>query len=141
MSATGLLGPGTLVRDALAYELLDATVTGANDGAHTAVLVSRPGRVAVFLETGSVTGSTPTLDVELQGADNSAFSEGVVSYGAFPQIGDEDNAEYVLEATVFKPYMRVVTAAGGSNPSFPVVITVRTQHDRRNEDRTAGATS
>jgi hypothetical protein len=137
MASTGLLGPGTLVRDAIAPELLDATITTSNDGAHSAVEVAHPGEVAIFAVTGTCSDDSATLDLEVQGSDSSSFSSGVVSYGRFAQIaGTEDGSTFVLEADVRKRYLRVVSVATGT-ASFPVVVTVRTKHDRRSDSRTA----
>lgn len=127
--------PGTLVRDSLAYTLINATVSA--DTTHTAVQVSKPGLVGVHvLVTGVVTGSsTPTLNIEVQGADDSAFTTNVVSHGRFKALvaADASSAfEHKLVVMSQKQYMRAVSVVSGTSPVFTTVqCKVRTPHDRR----------
>ncbi len=126
--------PGTLVRDALAPALhTGATLNAAGSTNGTAVEVSKPGDVRVFLVTSTVTGTTPTLDVELQGADDTAFTVNKVSYGRFAQLsgGSQSAVTRVLDMDVFKRYMRAVVTVGGTTP----VYTGTTIYVREGEDR------
>lgn len=102
--------PGTTVKDALEPELLDATINNeTTDG--TPVQVNFPGRVIVVAEVGAI-AATGALDVEVQGADNQAFDQGVVSYGHFDTITDADDSDVrVLAVHAWKPWMR----ASGTN--------------------------
>lgn len=132
--------PGTLLRDSLVPVLLNATATAT--GNDTGVLVSKPGLVTVVAQvTGAVTGTTPTLDLEIQGSNSSTFASGVVSYGKFPTMTATDASSattHVLTAQVYKLYMRTVRTAGGTTPSFGTVqVKVRAPHDRQTPTTTA----
>lgn len=124
--------PGTLVSDSLAAELLNTTVASAGTVNGTAVEVPYPAEVAVELATGTVTGTTVTFDVEIQGADDSGFTTNVVSYGRFATLTEaSDNVTRYLEARVYKRYMRARHITAGTTPSVPVVIKVREPHYQR----------
>lgn len=132
--------PGTLVRDSLAPVLLNATVTAT--GNDTGVEVDKPALVSIIAQvTGAVTGTTPTLDLEIQGSNVSGFGSGVVSYGKFPTMTATDASSattHVLTAQVYKKYMRTVRTAGGTTPSFGTVqVKVRLPHDRQTPTTTA----
>lgn len=112
--------PGTLVKDSLEPVLLNATAsTSGND---TAVEVDFPHDVqAVAVVTGTVTGTSPTLDIEIQGADDSGFTTNVVSYGRFKQLVAADASSattHVLQCRIYKKYVRTVRAVGGTSPVF-----------------------
>jgi hypothetical protein len=124
---------GTLVRDALAAELFDATVASDTTTTGTAVHVAHPHLVGIeAVVSGSGIGS---LDIEIQGADNSDFDEGVVSYGHFDAIADADTR--FLNAYVAKAYMRAVVVSTGTTTDADIVVTVREPHDRRTPSTTA----
>lgn len=123
--------PGSYATDALAPNLLTgATLNAAGTTNSTAVDLDRPGCVRFRLVTGTVTGTTPTLSVELQGCDSSNFSSTpVVSYGRFASVGDEDDETRYLSAEVHHQYLRAVVVAGGTSPSFAgSVLTVLPEH-------------
>src|SRR5690606_27595393 len=122
--AQSFLGPnpGTVVRDALAPKLFDGSVVSDTvDGDW--VEVNFPGCVAVVAEIGAA-DSSAALDVEVQGADDPDGPGGVVAYGRFAAIGeDDDNQVRVLVADVYKPYMRVTaTESGGGEVELTVWV-------------------
>lgn len=128
--------PGTLVQDALAYTLIDETVTASTTEA--GVDVQKPAEVSVELVTGAITGTGVTVDVEVEGSDLSDFSAGVVSYGRFAGITETNDSETrYLQARAYKQFMRVDVTVAGTSPSAPLTVKVRTPHDRRTPDRTA----
>jgi len=112
--------PGTLVSDANAANLFDgSTLNSAGSTNGTAVDLHWPREVQVRIETSAVTGTSPTLDVTIQGADDSGFSSGVVDICKFPQIGDEDDATKVIDGVfIDKQYVRAVVVVGGTSPVY-----------------------
>ena len=61
--------------------LAGTTLNAAGTTTGTIVQVDRPGRMSVALESGTVTGTTPTISVRIQGSDSATFASGVVEYG------------------------------------------------------------
>lgn len=113
-------GPGTLVSDYLATNLLTgATLNAAGTTNATAVAVYRPGDVAFVLTTGTVTGTSPTLSVTILGSDTSDFSDDVVTLATLTSTGaTEDNKEYIACGDVYKTYVKAVVTAGGTSPVY-----------------------
>lgn len=76
--------------------------------------------LAAHLETGAVSGTSPTLDVKLQdSADNSSFAD--VAGATFTQvITADDSQELALENlnTEIRRFVRLVATVGGGTPSF-----------------------
>ena len=108
--------PGTFVTDAEAPILLEdedvqnTTVTG------DWVEVDFPGNCVVVLELGAAAASS-NLRVEIEGSDDgdSISPSGVVSYGAFDSIGgDDDNEIRVMDAQIYKKYVRAVATESGN---------------------------
>jgi alpha-D-ribose 1-methylphosphonate 5-phosphate C-P lyase len=126
--------PGTVVRDALEANLLTgATLNAAGTTNGTAVEVLWPGDVQFYLTTATVTGSSPTMTVLIQGADDSGFTTNVVDIGAFDAVGDEDNAVKQLGSLfVDKRYVRARVALAGTSPVYTgSTVTMVPPHDRR----------
>lgn len=131
---------GTFAQDKLAIVLLDDDALDA-DVTGDAVESGKPAEVRIELVTGDVASTaSDTLDVEIQGADNEAFDEGVVSYGKFSTVtGTDDDVTRYLQARVYKPWIRAVATVvdDSSSASFPVTVTVRTPHDHRTTEDSA----
>ena|SRR5215207_4196491 len=129
--------PGTLVRDALAANLATgATLNAAGTTNGTAVEIAKPGSCRVFLVTSTVTGTSPTLDVTIQGADDSGFTTNVVTEGRFALLtgGSQSNVTRVLDTVIDKRYIRAVVLIAGTSPVYTgTTITVRERHDRKNQ--------
>lgn len=140
MPSTGLLGPGTLVRDSLAPTLQNGNITANTTGAATEV--NKPAEVRFEAKvTGTVTGTSPTLDIEVQASDSSSFASGVVSLGRFKQLVAADASSAVthyLQARCYKRYVRIVATVGGTTPVFNgVQVRAREAHDRLTDTATA----
>lgn len=127
--------PGTLVRDTLAPVLsAGVTLNAAGTTSGTVIEVDKPGDVRIFLVTGTVTGTTPTADVEIKAADDLAFSVNVVSLGRFGTLtgGSQSATTHIMDTRCDKAYMRATVILGGTTPVYTgTTITVRQGDDRR----------
>jgi hypothetical protein len=135
--------PGTLAQDAIAPNLAaGATLNSAGTTNGDIWESTFPHNVRFELDTATVTGTTPTLLVEIRGADNAAFNSGVVSFGAFPvtsgtAASQSDIVRY-FDTYVDKRYVRAVVTVGGTNPVYTgTTVTPRQPHDRRRRADTA----
>lgn len=113
--------PGTYVRDSLEIDLLTGATlnaTGSTSG-DIADLSAESTDVDFHLITGTVTGTTPTLDVLLEASPESDFSADVVSLGAFDTVEDEDNVTKVLRISrIPYRYVRATADLAGTSPDF-----------------------
>jgi hypothetical protein len=110
---------GTYVADALAPNLLTGATLGSaatSDGTVWEALW--PGKIRFELTTGTVSGTNPTLDIQLKGCEDSAFSGTVVSYGSFAQRDTTDNVTAWLDLDIQSKYLKAVVITGGTNPVF-----------------------
>lgn len=105
--------PGTVVRDALAPDLI-------TDGV---VELAWTGDVQFLLEGN---GSTSGYGVTVQGADNAAFDEGVVDICHF--VGAGADAVQSITTYVDKRYVQI---AGATGTAGVVTLTPVLPHDRR----------
>jgi hypothetical protein len=91
----------------------------------------------------TVTGTTPTLTLEIQGSDSSTFASGVVSYGRFAALptasaAAQQSLTRYLSVYHDKRYIRASLVTGGTNPVYTgLALTVVPEHDKRNKDTTA----
>lgn len=124
--------PGTVVRDALAPNLFSgSTLNSAGTTNGTAHEIGWSGLTQFYLQSATATGTSPTLDVELQGADDSGFTTNVVSLGRFAQVTTA-TAVRQLAVHVDKRYVRARVVVGGTTPSFASsTLTPVPRHDRR----------
>jgi hypothetical protein len=134
--------PGTLVRDALAPNILaGATLNAAGSTNGTIVEVVHPREVAFILETGTVTGTTPTLTLTIQGSDSATFASGVVTYGTIVLTGTtaaQSNTARQVQAYAALRYLRATVVLGGTTPVYTgSTLTPRMEHDRRTKATTA----
>jgi hypothetical protein len=107
--------PGTPAHDALAPTLLNGTISTTANG--SAVEVNRPGITRMRLVNTTISGTSPTLDVEVEASDVSDFSSGVVSLGKFDTVSSANQERY-LTVDVRKRYVRAAHTVGGTSPSF-----------------------
>ncbi len=123
--------PGTVVRDALAPNLVSgATLTSAGTTNGTPYEIGWVGDVQFELVPATVSGTSPTLDITIQAADDSAFTTNVVTIGRFSQANNTNVKQ--LNAYVGKRYVRAVVVVGGTTPSFAgTTLTPVPKHDRR----------
>lgn len=115
--------PGSLVRDSLSPQLFaGATLNAAGSTNGTAVQVDKPGDVMVEIVTGTVTGTTPTLLVTIQGADDSGFTTNVVNICEFPVTsgtGAAQSSKTKRQNTyIGKQFVRAAVTLGGTSPVY-----------------------
>lgn len=138
--------PGTLIRDALAVDLL-ADVDLADEGAAqngTAQDIQWPGEVQFLLDITSVTGTSPTLVVTIEGCETSDFStDPVVTLGTITAGDEADGTQLGFEAYVNSRYVRAVADVGGTTVVYTATLSAVTAHDRavRGASPTAAAVS
>jgi hypothetical protein len=130
--------PGTVVRDSLGPAggtrniITGATLNAAGTTNSTVVEVGWPGEVQFYLTTATVTGTSPTLRVLVQGADDSGFSVNAVDIASFDTVGDEDNVVKQLTTYVDKRYIRLSVTVGGTTPVYTgTTCEIVLPHDRR----------
>lgn len=110
---------GTYVADALAPNLLTGATLNAATATDGVVWEALwPGHIRLELTTGTVTGTNPTLDIEVKGCEDSAFSGTAVSYGKFAQHDTTDNVTAWLDLDIQSKYVKVTVTVGGTNPVF-----------------------
>lgn len=130
--------PGTLVTDsATATNLADpagtpgtAAVTVAANTTGTGFEVDRPGDVRFELVLASVSGTTPTFDVEIQGSETSNFAS-TISLGRFSRKTAAGTSW--LQARAYSKYVRAVVTVGGTSPSASVTCTIQERNYERQE--------
>lgn len=129
--------PGTLVKDNSQVLVSNQTLTTTTTGA--AVTTGRDNIVRVRLQvTGTVSGTSPTLSVEIQGSDTSDFTtDPLVHMGSFNTVtASLGTAERFLDVDNAKAFMRAVVTVGGTSPSFAgvTVDVVEKRYHRRPND-------
>jgi hypothetical protein len=132
--------PGTLVQDSLAPNLLaGSTLNAAGTTNGTIVQLDRPGEVAFVLTLGTVTGTSPTLDVTIQGSDVANFGSGVITYGQIETSGgSQSNAVRQISARAYHRFVRAVVVVGGTSPVYTgSTLVPRLPQDRRTRTVTA----
>jgi|SRR5579884_2837133 len=130
--------PGTLAQDnAVQTNLVDpgatpgtAAVSVATSTTGTGMEVDRPGDVRFELVLSSVTGTSPTFDVEIQGSETSTFGS-TISYGRFAR--KTTNGTWWLQARVYSKYVRAVATTGGTVTTASGVVTVQERNYERIE--------
>lgn len=112
---------GTFVADAGAFDLLaGATLNAAGTTNGTIRQVNDPCYVKFVLTTGTVTGTTPTLVVEIEGDQVADFSgTSTRSMFTFDTIGDNDNATFSSPPIFIDSlYIRARVTVAGTTPVF-----------------------
>lgn len=126
--------PGTVIRDANAVNLL-ADVDLEDEGAAqngTAWEALWPGWTQFVLDITSVTGSTPTLVIEIQGCETSDFStDPVVTLGTISAGDEADGTQLAFSTYVDAKYVRAVADVSGTTVVYTATLTAVPVHDRR----------
>lgn len=125
--------PGQIVTDAQAPKLFNAeAISSATTTTGDAVDVQYPKWVRLEAAVGTLGGTTPTLDIEVEESSTSDFSSDVVSLGRFEQLTTaNDNGSVWLNAYVNRRYLRAVAISGGTSPTATLTVTVHPPHQNR----------
>jgi len=126
--------PGSVVRDALATDLLDGLTLDDE------TFVLEPGtaweagwcrHTQFVLAIATVTGSSPTLDIDIQGCETSDFSTDAVVTLATISAGDEaDGTVLAVTADVNSKYVRAAVTITGTTVVYTATLTPVPAHDR-----------
>lgn len=77
------------------------------------------------LRLGVVTGTTPTMNLQIETADTAAGANTRV-IGRFAQVADNDNTQAKLELPrIDQRFVRAIYVITGTTPVFPVRLTLR----------------
>jgi hypothetical protein len=134
---------GTYVQDANAANLLaGATISAAGTTNGTIVQVDRPGDIFAVLETGTVTGTSPTITVVVQGSDVSDFSSGVVEYGTVRIVtgaaAAQSNVRKHIDIIAYKKFVRANVTLGGTSPVYTgSTVKLQQEHFFQTKDMSA----
>ncbi|MGA2332308.1 MAG: hypothetical protein ABSG75_11165 [Syntrophales bacterium] len=95
------------------------TATGNGSGVDT---LGYEGKLKITLDIGTVTGTTPTLDVKIQdSADNSTFAD-LSPAVAFAQQNAAGINHLGLDIRTVRRYVRAVATLGGTSPNFNFAV-------------------
>lgn len=121
------------LKNELTYtELLPpASQTVTLNGAGVDLQKVAPQTAAVELHVGTVTGTTPTLNVKIQdSADNSTFAD-LATPIAFAQIVAAQTPITVqVDTRLVRRYIRAVATIAGTSPVFPCSAVLIAQKER-----------
>lgn len=99
------------------------TATGSGSG----LQVGKGAKFDINLHADTISGTTPTLDVVIEGSDTGAFGGEEETVVAFPQL--DDSADPVEKQLAFESeheYIRASWTIGGSgSPTFVTTISLR----------------
>lgn len=104
-------------------------------------------RVTFQVNVGTVTGTSPTLDITLQESSDDGGSDAYanVTSGTITQITDSnDESIYLLEVNAAKRerYLRLDFNTGGTSPSYPISATAwlhRARHEAPSQLKTVAS--
>lgn len=104
--------------DVKIFEVLPAKQYNANTNGSAVDLQGYVGKgeLAFFLSVGSVSGTSPTLDVKIQQSDSSTSGFADIAGAAFAQASAIGTQEMRVIPT--KRYIRAVVTVGGTSPVF-----------------------
>lgn len=95
------------------YALLNAkTVAATTTGAAVALLYPGQSTIHVKVQSGDVSGTSPTLDIVIQ--ESADGSSGWATIMTIPQLTAADQV-YLMEVQKSKPYIRFVATLGGTS--------------------------
>ena len=76
----------------------------------------------IVADVGTVTGTTPTLDITVEESDSSGSGYSAITGAAFTQITATGTGAVEIHTKTNKRYIRAVGTIGGTTPSFPLAI-------------------
>lgn len=129
--------PGTLIRDALAPEIMGdgsgGTKAITTTGAETGVDAHWPDECVAVMTIGAVTGTSVDVEVRVESSSVSDFASNVRSHGTFNSVDEnDDNTTRRLPVVAPQRYIRANTVtAGGTSPSAALNVTLHYKDDLR----------
>jgi hypothetical protein len=97
----------------------DRTTTGNGTGVD---LLGYEGKLKITLDIGTVSGTTPTLDLKIQdSADNSSFAD-LATPVAFAQQNAAGINHLGLDVRLCRRYIRAVATIAGTSPHFNCAV-------------------
>lgn len=120
---TGFRRPSSFDEDAL-LSTENQVITSSGNSA-SPVHVGAGTLCEVFVSATSISGTSPTLTVTLQGDNDAAFGS-AQNVAVFPDMDDSsDPATLAIAFRAEHDYLRASWSTGGSTPSFTTTISVR----------------
>lgn len=114
-------GKDLLTEYLISNTLAPAARTSSGNGTGIDLADTGP-ELFAFLNNGTTSGTTPTLDVKLQeSSDNSTFTD--ITGATFTQLTAAGN-EVIRVANRTKRYVRAATTIAGTSPSFACAVTL-----------------
>jgi hypothetical protein len=110
--------------DALLTDTEGATLVGSGNTT-TAIEVGVGAEFEVVVDAAGITGTSPTMDIAIQGAIDAAFTT-PVPIASFPQI--DDSVDPIQHRMAFKAeheFLRAAWTLAGTSPSFDTTISLR----------------
>lgn len=113
--------------------LLDSqSITSDTDASSVDVGADYNEDVLAIVNLGAVSGSSPTLDIKIQGSDNDSDWSDIDS---FNQLTDSDsNGTVALGLKNTYRYLRASLTTGGSSPDFQTAIVAAVERTNGNKD-------
>jgi hypothetical protein len=111
--------------DALLTDSEDQTIA-ASGNSTTGLQVGVGAEFEVVVDVNTISGTTPTLDVTIEGSDTGAFGGEEVAVDVVPQITDAaDPGQARIAFKSAHEYVRAAWVTGGTTPSFATTISLR----------------
>lgn len=111
--------------DALLTDSEGQVITAAGNTT-TGLKVGVGAEFEVVVDVDTISGTTPTLDVTIEGSDTGAFGGEEVAVDVVPQITDAaDPGQSRIAFKSEHEYVRAAWVTGGTTPSFATTISLR----------------
>lgn len=126
--------PGTVVRDALAPDLLSGVTTTTAAGANqagTAWEAGWPEEVQFSLVITAKSGTTPLTVIDIQGSESATFADDVVTLGTITVLDPTVPATHGFSTHVNSRYVRAVSTVTGTTGTVTATLVPVLAHDRR----------
>ena len=106
------------------FSLLDPADRSATANGPAVDILDYEGHAAAILQSAAGTGTTPTLDVKLQGSSDGSTGWADIASAAFAQVTNAASSRQIVKfnASAAKRYIRAVATVGGTTPSFACAV-------------------
>ncbi len=117
--STGLFLPsGVVLHDTAAAETVSGSETGQQEGA-----LSATENAYASLHVVAASGTSPTLDVDVESDDNGGFSTPTTRFSFAQATGITSEWSTAIAGPITDDWWRVAWAIGGGTPSFTFIVT------------------